>query len=436
MRKFLRILLIGAIVILAFVAVYRIVMFTACKNRVDPVSATAESFSQSFLYPGSDVVQISYQAEGTVYSSAVMAPAGTIHEGDQLSVYYYPQYPFIATSAEDHSIRMKTIITLLIISAVLLIIYLLFGQKIGRRLADMQRPFSDFYSEGEDKELLDRFWDSFLRSLQYKISAWLKSALDERERGLEMVKDIPAYSCMAHHNLQILRFHHCADGVQGYQDGLLSLQYKNEYEKLSDQMRPKLGYSSYDESLVYTAMLAKSRDEAKPLLEEVVKRNAHRGAVKHAKEMLALMDKFPRWADIQKNYAANLASRNTAKTDKGDYAPACGLIQTVLSREGEKGYDLTEEEYVSLLDDYLMLSLKYFLLRADVLLKGSSGFVESELLFLLERPLQMLIDFLPDCGEERFKETFRGVMKEYALADDAFREYLPEYQQVRSLLGM
>lgn len=432
----LRRLLTLLLVLVVITAVVRVAMIVILTGTRTPVPARVGDISHTFLYPGADAVRVTYEAEdGRTYTSTVMAEPGTLQAGDELPVYASRMYPFIATTMEDHGIRMRTILIALLVLAVMNVLARLIGAKIGKRVENMQKPYSDFYTEQDDGELLDRFWESFQDSLRYKVDARLHSALEEREEGLEMVKDHPEYSGMAYHNLLILRCFHCCQGVQAYEDGVNSLKHKEEFLRFSDQMRPKLGYSSYDESLVYTAMLARNREEAKALLQEAAERKADATAVKHAKEMLGMIDHFPRWVDYQKNYAANLASRHSANMDRGDYAPASALLEVILSREGQKGYDLTEEEYVSLLDDYLMFSLKYFLLRTQVLIKGYP-FPETELFFLLKKPLQLLIDFLPDCGEERFREIFRGVMKQYACADEQFRADLPEYEQALALLGM
>ena len=151
--------------------------------------------------------------------------------------------------------------------------------------------------------------------------------------------------------------------------------------------------------------------------------------------MLALLEQFPRWIDFQKNYAGIFYSRSSAAQDRGDYSPACALLGLILSREGERGYDLSEDDYVNLLDDYLMVSLRYFTRISDKLLKNG-GAPDREILFLVRKPLQVLIDFLPDCQEKRYRDLLKSVMKEYSVYGPAFEMFLPEYQQACGMLGM
>lgn len=424
------------LVAVAIMAITRISMYSTLKTLGGTVPATVEKVSGNILYPGADSAIISYEVNGKEYKAVVLAESGSVSPGDTLSVYYNQKFPQSVIGDEDYAIRMRTDRIYLIVAGSLLALVLILKAVFGKLAsnASIGGPRDKQAYEENDADVM-AFWDLFDQSQTYKFSAKLKSALKKREQGFERVKDRHDYSCMAYHNLLVLRCFHCCEGVQAYLDGVNSLKYKEEYRELSDRLRPNLRFSCYDESLVYTAMLAKNRNEAKELLGEVMERHAYKPAMKHAKEMLGMMDKFPRWVDYQKNYAANFYSRNNAKADRGDYSPACALLQLILFREGEKGYDLTEEEYVNLLDDYLMLSLKYFTLRSNVLIKNN-GSPDNELLFIVQKPLKVLIDFLPDCEESRFRDIFRSVMKEYAAYDAPFSTYLPEYEQACKLLGV
>ena len=413
-------------------------MYNSLKNGDTAVEATVEkNKGPSGWYKGADTVKVSYEVDGTEYQSDLLTESGTVDVGDTMTVYYNPSWKSSAVTETHYDFLMKTNGTGLLVSGiifgVMLLLRIIIGavrkKTLGSSSSSAAGPFGDFDDDERD------FWSLFFQSLEYKKQAMLKSSLAAREKGLEMMMNRRDYYCMAQHNLLVLQCYHCCDGVSAYQSGKESLKYKDEYRELSDKMKSLLHYSSYDESLVYTAMLAKNREEAKELLEEAVTRNAYHPAVKHAKEMLAMMEKFPKWLDYQRNYSANFSNRHSAQQDKGDCSPACALLQVILSREGEKGYDMTEEQYVDILDDYLMISLKYFSMKFPLLIQHG-GSPEKQLLFMLKKPLQVLIDFLPDCEEKRFKDIFRSVMKEYENYDEPFRMYLPEYVRARNMLGM
>ena len=416
-------------------------MYNSLKNGDTAVTATVEqNKGPSFWIKEADTVSVRYEVDGEEYHADILTESGTTDAGDTMTVYYNPNWKSSAVTDTHYEFLIKTYRTGLIVSAIvfgaLLLLRIIIG-AVAMKRADNSggstHNVTNNYNRltGEEQD----FWSLFFQSLEYKKQGRLASALEARESGLRMMEDRHDYYCMAQHNLLVLQCYHCCDGVSAYKSGKESLRYKDEFRELSDRMSPMLKYSSYDESLVYTAMLAKSREEAGELLREAVNRNAYRTAVQHAKEMLAMMEKFPKWLDYQRNYAANFYSRHSAQYDKGDYSPACAILQVILSREGEKGYDMTEEQYVDILDDYLMNSLRYFTLRSGVLIQNG-GSPDRELLFIVKKPLKVLIDFLPDCEKKRFKDIFRSVMKEYEHYDVPFKQYLPEYEKARKLLKM
>ena len=398
--------------------------------------------SADFIYSYSDRITLDYKVDGKDYQISQEVKAGSVNEGDTISLYYNPDKPQSAESEEIYEYDKWVFRYGLVCSVIIwgiLFVFRLIGSAIGKHISDddIDSSSSSFTSAGvmQTNNDEERFWNLYSESLLYKNHAWLTSALKAREKGLRLMENRHDYYCMAQHNLMVLQYYHRCDGVAAYESGKNSLRYKDEYRALSDKMIPRLGYSAYDESLLYTATLAKNREEAMELFEEVVRRNTNPTAVQQSKEMLSLMDEIPRWSEYQKNFAHNFYSRHTPQEDKGDYSPACALLGLILSREGEKGYDLSQEEYVDMLDDYLIVSLKYFTLRSDVLLR-SGGTPDQELLFIVKKPLKMLIDFLPDCEEERFRNIFRSVMSEYKTYDHPFRKYLPEYEKALSALGM
>lgn len=426
-------LLLIVMALTAFYTTVTIGMFDTIRSAGTTTTAEAVKVSGTILYNNADAVKVTYDFNGKTYKGKILAEKGSVKEGDKLTVYCSKKTPRACCTDDMIEIESRTVRIYYMIFGILLVLRIIVGITSRARSHRSEKMMESFNDSADP--VWNDFFQSFLQSLQFKNVAMLSSALRERERALDMVRGHRDYESLAYHNLQVLKFMHCCDGIGAYADGKKSLEYKTEYRELSDRKEPVLRYSSYEESLIYTAMLAKSHDEARELLKEVVERNKVRTAVKQAKEMLESMEKTPRWFDFQRGCTTVFYSRHSAAEDKGDYSPACAMLQLMLSRADDRGYDLTEEEYVDMLDDYLVVALKYFTLRSNVLLQNG-GAPEGELMFIVRNPLRVLIDFLPDCEEKRFKDVFRSVLREYETYDQPFSMFVSEYEQARKALDM
>ena len=448
------------------------------KNKDNGASATGTvsevKKGQTFFLESYELV-VDYTAEnGKDYTVHLLTESPDVKKGDSFTFNYVKATPEMALTDEMVEIQNKSYGQLLMILGIVLgglividiILAVIWRAQQKKREEDRRQretfnsyvdmlakqfeaggssaqskpsPQTSSSRSPEEKamEMMDKhpgFWEDFYRSLQLKKECKFTSALRIRLYSMDEVKSDAPYLALAQHNMMALQCFQCCEGEKAYQNGKLSLENEIAYRELSDTIAPALGYNVYDESLVYTAMLAKNRDEARELLQKAVNRGKPQTA-DHAREMLGMMEKFPKWVDYQKNYAANYYSRVNAQMDKGQYSPACALLGLILSREGQKGYDLAEEEYVSLLDDYLMVSLRYFSTCADILLRNG-GLPDEELLFIVRKPLKALLDFLPDCEEKRYKEIFKTDLKEYSVYAPKFDECLPEYGKACKALGM
>lgn len=449
-RSIIANMLTAAVVIpLAFIAIYYGTMvFIYHQVTASDQGAAAEGRVESvmepfFFFAGSKKIEVSFQADGSRYYTYFLTKNDGIKKGDTVLLYYNKIDPDTAISDETYEIKKSgLLLPIYILSAaaglIIIIRVIVWIAEKGpqkQREADREAKEAGKYKR-IDKEVKKHasFWTAYYDILKtgYQSGA-LSSTMRRKEDLIILSGDNPAYLCLAHHSQMTGYFSECCDGVKAYYHGKKSLAYPKEYKKLSRKLEPGLHYSCYEESLAVTAVLSPDREEALELFSKIVKLKSDSRFCEIAKRSLDDIMKFSRWCDFQKNYAAQYYSRVSAEKDSGDYSPACAILSMILEREGGTGYDLTEEEYVNILDDLLMLSLKYFAIRCEAVLERRLS-PKEELLFIVQKPLEILVSFLPDCQEKRYRDIFKSIMKEYEVYESVFKECLSEYSAAQKAL--
>ena len=448
--KVVTVLTIIFVIVFGGAFLYMLGSFNVITNNTEMgrvASGTVTEFKNAAFYFGGDTFEIvaDFTSEdGETHAAHLLTKTSGIKPGDSYEFYYNKEVPSIVGTYEMREILFGFyIITLIVLGALLAAVII---ARIIIRIVKGPDPKKKEKAEPSEYEiergarLLNEkrnFWMTYERSIQSRNQMRLADALSCKKQCVNMTKAHTDYACMAYHNLMVTQFFQCCDGEEAYKSGIKSLEAgcEKEFKELSEKLQAVLKFNAYDESLVYTAMLAKSREEAVLLLKKGAKRKNYPRMRALSKEMLEKLERFPSWLEFQKMEAGNYYSRVNADKDRGDYSPACAILGLILSREGEPGYDISEEDYVNLLDDYLMVSLRYFTLCADTLLKYN-GNPENQLLFILKKPLETLIGFLPDCQEKRYRELFKSVLKEYEVYGPKFEKHLPQYNQARKALGM
>ena len=349
-----------------------------------------------------------YEVDGKTYSVTLTTD---LEPGDTITVYYNPKRPSAATTGtvgNDAEFlkklsenKGKKLRGYGIIAGAALVILLITNNRemasARKRVATGPRMGGLDSLDGLNED--PYYWQRFYESVQYKQQGRLTSALTERMKNYSYKQHDTesGYNGLAAHDLMVLYLFQCSSGHNAYLYGSESLQDPS-FEGLAKKLEKTLKYNVYHESLIFTAMLAKSYDDAEVLLKRA--EECHDSKLdREIKERRSYRESCPRWFDFQRAMSFNYYSRTSEAEDKGDYSPACALMEVMLLRAEDPGYDLSYEEYLDVLDDYLVVSYKYFARMVGLLMQnGGSGMTaENELMFLLEKPLEVLSDFLPDC---------------------------------------
>jgi len=259
--------------------------------------------------------------------------------------------------------------------------------------APKQKDTQPEFSYGDPKER--KFWELYAQSLRYKDRAKLTSALDNREVAYREACIDAGYKGMACHNLAILYMYHIGNGQKAAKYALESLSYGDEYYRCSQAHLEELQFGAHLESLQTAAMTAGSYDEA---LKYVAEGEKLYGAIftQKREEIEKFRKEYPRYFDYQRMTSLQYYSRVSAEQDQGDYAPAMSLLQLMLDRAEDANYDLSYEEYVDILDDYVTITAMYMMKKARIL-NGSQSVASCELAHLADGALTHIAAFLPDC---------------------------------------
>ena len=444
------ILLVAAIIAGAFVLFTTLALNKNKDFDGEGASATGEvrEISDAFFVFNAKKINVAYPVDGETVNADLMTRNSDIKTGSQVELYYNKRVHNAAINEETAEIYRSSLLPIMYIAGggfviMQLLRWLLWvienGKKgIKQNNRDVKRDKSQSKYDRYLKKNPD-FWMERYEAMKDRKDAYLTTSLKKRKKLVSMAGDKRDLYCAAYYDLMILQFGSMCDGISAYESGKESLKYPKEFKKISDNLEGGLGYNMYAKSMMITASLSPDREEAARLSNEVIRDNKDQYHITVAKEMLQMMEEFPKWSDFQWNFAHHYYSRTNPELDRGEYSEGCAILMTILEREGQPGYDLSEEEYVNILDDCLMLSLKHFLL---LLYTGYNSFLNnrtvplSELSFILQRPLKKLLEFLPDCEEKRFREIFKSDLREYAEHEKEFKDAVPEYQKACKMLGL
>lgn len=358
-----------------------------------------------------------YEVDGNTFTVTL---ATDLEPGDRITVYYNPKHPSFANAGANgndigffKSLHEKgqSLLPYYWCAAGFALLGLLLPRAKGA--ADRHKRNA---AASEIKGIQENpvYWERFYNSMHCKQQGMLVSALAYRQGNLSHTEGTAdsGYRGLAAHDIMILELFQCADGKNAYLHGKASLE-DPAFANLANTLEKQLHYNTYHEALMFTAMLACSYEEAEKMLMQ-----AELCCNKKLDKEIATRRNYrkdcPRWFDFQRAMSFNYYSRTNEASDKGDYSPACALLQIILQRAEEPGYDVSYEEYLDALDDYLVLSFKYFARMVGVILQNGGGdeAAEHELLFLLTEPLKILSGFLPDCRAQD-KQLLKNDLEPY-----------------------
>ncbi|NLZ55597.1 MAG: hypothetical protein GX900_02895 [Clostridiaceae bacterium] len=266
------------------------------------------------------------------------------------------------------------------------------------------------------------FWRLYRESLQLKDRCALMSAYKKRVQANELaLQQRPVnkgYIGMGYHNLAILNLYHISAGLEAAKQARQSLECGDDFYKLSEKRRDILQFGAHLESLQVAAMTSTSYDEAISYINEGKK--LYGGVFADMLESLLDFRKTnPRYGAYQRAVSLTYYSRVSAELDKGNYAPALGLMEIMLTNAEAPEYDYSYEEYVDILDDYACVTVM-LLLEKGRILNGTNREFAEELAWIADKPLKMLADFMPDCqpgDREKFEMVIDVYRNIYGIAE-------------------
>ncbi len=274
-----------------------------------------------------------------------------------------------------------------------------------------------------------RFWELYTESLQFKDRCALMSAYRKRIQASELaLQQNPinkGYVGMGYHNLATLNLYHISAGLEAAKQARQSLEYGDAYYELSERKRDILKFGAHAESLQVAAMTATSYDEAISFINEGSK--LYGGVFSNMLDSIMNFRRTnPRYGDYQRAISLTYYSRVSAQQDKGDYAPALGLMEIMLTNAERPEYDFSYDEYVDILDDYTFVTAM-LLLKKGRIMNGTNREFAEELAWIADKPLKMLADFMPDCqpgDRQKFESIIDGYRGLYGIAErDSFKPF-------------
>lgn len=354
---------------------------------------------------------------------------GDYTSGDIITLMYPSSAPENASLPEDVA-RIYDTVAMLYSSISKLLPYMLVFGVISLIVLRVDNRNSKAMEQMIKKE--PEYWKHFYESMLHIRSGELSSAREMRERNISSSYDMPGYDGLSEHDMMTLMLFHCANGEEAYRHGMKALE-EPEFEKLAAKLRKanirSLTAASkkdrraaeelkkmpetdgYQETLMLTAMLANSYEEAETLLARAEKSQNQRLDAEIAKRRQYRKD-YPRWFNFQRAMSFNYYSRTSEDKDAGDYGPACSMLRMMLERAEQPGYDLSYDEYLDLMDDYLLVSYKYYdrmqktfraaaweQARTNPIMRNQErvrALLERELSFILSTPISLLKAFVPD----------------------------------------
>ncbi len=243
-----------------------------------------------------------------------------------------------------------------------------------------------------------QFEKTYIDSFSLKDQASLASALRMRQNATESVQDSPALYCLGKHHEMILEYNHLGHGVEARKSALESLKHEEDFKGISQLVCSNLACDYYAESLQYMSVFSGSYEESLHYLarlQEQFPSDANRLGYEEIKKLQA---QSSRWYIAHRAILSTFYSRVSAEQDKGSYAAGLSIIDVILSNTQKSGYMLDYEEYVDLLDDMCVLSIKLLMQKNQCRPKVRSMDDDAnELGPILLKPIAYLSDFIPDC---------------------------------------
>lgn len=266
----------------------------------------------------------------------------------------------------------------------------------------------------------ENFWALFGESLKFKDRCALKSAYRKRIEACEMAQgNTEGYEGMGYHNLAVLEMYHLGKGVDAGVHARKSLEDANYY--LLSEKRKKMHLDLFEahlESLQMAIMTSTSYAEAADYLAEGLKLYGEKPFTGWEKNLKEFRDGGSRFVEYQMMLTSMFYSRVSQEEDKGNYPPGIAILEVILENAENPDYDLSYEEYVSVLDDYAMITGMMLFNKAKTLGGRPDDFI-NELAWLTEKPIKKIVEFFPDCqpsDREHFQQilqlfkTFPGVV--------------------------
>lgn len=265
-----------------------------------------------------------------------------------------------------------------------------------------------------------KFLRLFQESIAFKDAGMLKSALLKRQTATEHMKHDEAHYALGKANEAILLGYHIGDGIAAFKAAKEALKNIDAFYAASEEWQKATFLTVFNDILNIIRQWSTSYDECVELNKLRVKWFKTNEATQSLTNIENIRRQEPDWWGAQLSIAYNYYSRERPELDKGLYAQGMSILQCILNRSfaEETGYELDYDEYVHLLDDYIVISIKHF---QNVLNKyqAKAGLYNTpdnpeEILIVLDKTIKIWTDFAPML-ETKDKALFTDYFVDYWL---------------------
>ena len=282
---------------------------------------------------------------------------------------------------------------------------------MGQSMYAGDQPASESPATSVVNPALEKRFESLCaESKRFEDRGALASALAKYLEACSVCENDAALKGMAYHHAASLALHSIGNGIDAANYAREALECGDAFRAYAEKNAGESQPNAYCESLRIAALTATSYDEALEYADqgEELYGDDFGGLAAKLREFRA---DHPRFADFQRSESLTYYSRVSAEEDKGDYAPAMALLQTMLSHAEDEGYGLPHEEQMGILDDYGTISIMHLLGKARSSGLSQEDFAE-ELSFIVDGPLSQIADFLPACqaaDKQKLDRIIQGI---------------------------
>ena len=243
-------------------------------------------------------------------------------------------------------------------------------------------------------------------SLVYKDAGMLSSALEKRREATALMLHDKGHYALGKANEAILLGYHIGDGLAAFAAAKESLKDIDAFKKTATEWERTTGLTPFKDIFNIIRQWSESYETCIEYNRLRTKYFPSIETVQNLSEIEKASKEEPIWWRTQMAIAYDYYSRERPEMDNGLYGQGMSILQCILERANneEAGYILEYDEYIHILDDYVMISNMHFNM---VLQKYQAKYGQAntpansnELFIILKNVIKVWKDFVPEMREK------------------------------------